>query len=257
MVVLLVILIVICLALAFFIKVRQTKLVEARRASRIKTAFLKGLSREIRTQLHSVSGMAEIISREDLYLSKSEKRNISTQIKYNASLISTLLDELSILFDEHGGHQLKDERFSPNILCERCIDANLPFVHEGVRLTLHRELSDTNFVLADYHIVELIMNKLVGASCQFTKQGEITLGCRRGEPSNLLIFYVQDSGGAMIPEDRKAVLFKWFENPDENSEPTEFDLSVAQRLAQKVGGYLRYDEEWTKGTRMEFVLPVR
>ena len=38
---------------------------------------------------------------------------------------------------------------------------------------------------------------------------------------------------------------------------SSFDLSVAQRLAEKVGGYLRYDELWTRGTRMEFILPVR
>lgn len=257
MIVALFFLILVCLALLFVIKAQNTKLAESRKSQSIKVAFLKGLSREIRTHLHSVSGMAEIISKEDLYLSKSEKRNITTQIKFNTSLISTLLDELSILSEEDGGHQLKDERFSPNILCQRCIDANLPYVHEGVRLSFRSELSDTVFVEADYHIIELIMNKLLAVSCQFTKKGEITLGCRRGDPSNLLIFFVQDSGGAAIPEDRKAEIFRWFDNPDENSEPTEFDLSVAQRLARKVGGNLRYDESWTKGTRMEFIVPVR
>jgi K+-sensing histidine kinase KdpD len=223
----------------------------------VRTAFLKGLIREVRTHLHSVGGLSEIISKDDLYLSKSEKRHITTQIKYNTSLISTLLDELSILSDVHGGHQLKDERFSPNILCERCIDANLPSVHEGVRLTLTRELTDSYSVEADYHIIELIINKLVACSCQFTMKGDITLGCHLGESPNLLVFYVQDTGGTTIPEDRKASIFDWFDNPDENCEPTEFDLSVAQRLAEKVGGYLRYDELWTQGTRMEFTLPVR
>ena len=88
-------------------------------------------------------------------------------------------------------------------------------------------------------------------------KGDITLGCHLGESPNLLVFYVQDTGGTTIPEDRKASIFDWFDNPDENCEPTEFDLSVAQRLAEKVGGYLRYDELWTQGTRMEFTLPVR
>ena len=257
MVVALVTLIVICVVLGCLMKAQQAKLGELRRSECIKTAFLKGLSREIRTHLHSVTGLAEIISKDSLYLSKSEKRNISTQIKYNASLISTLLDELSVFSDEHGGHQLKDERFSPNILCQRCIDANLPSIHEGVRLMLRSELNDTEFVEADHHIIELVINKLVGMSCEYTKKGEITLSCRRGDPSHLLVFSVQDTGGATIPEDRRAFLFNWFDNPNEFCEPTEFDLSVVQRMAQKVGGYLRYDETWTKGTRMEFTLPVR
>lgn len=257
MVVVLVILIIVCLALVLWGRAQQVKLSEMQKSRSVRTAFLKGLIREVRTHLHSVGGLSEIISKDDLYLSKSEKRHITTQIKYNTSLISTLLDELSILSDVHGGHQLKDERFSPNILCERCIDANLPSVHEGVRLTLTRELSDSYSVEADYHIIELIINKLVACACQFTMKGDITLGCHLGESPNLLVFYVQDTGGTTIPEDRKASIFDWFDNPDENCEPTEFDLSVAQRLAEKVGGYLRYDELWTQGTRMEFTLPVR
>lgn len=257
MVVVLVILIIVCLALVLWGRAQQVKLSEMQKSRGVRTAFLKGLIREVRTHLHSVGGLSEIISKDDLYLSKSEKRHITTQIKYNTSLISTLLDELSILSDVHGGHQLKDERFSPNILCERCIDANLPSVHEGVRLTLTRELTDSYSVEADYHIIELIINKLVACSCQFTMKGDITLGCHLGESPNLLVFYVQDTGGTTIPEDRKASIFDWFDNPDENCEPTEFDLSVAQRLAEKVGGYLRYDEQWTRGTRMEFILPVR
>lgn len=257
MVVVLVILIIVCLALVLWGRAQQVKLAEMQKSRSVRTAFLKGLIREVRTHLHSVGGLSEIISKDDLYLSKSEKRHITTQIKYNTSLISTLLDELSILSDVHGGHQLKDERFSPNILCERCIDANLPSVHEGVRLTLTRELTDSYSVEADYHIIELIINKLVACSCQFTMKGDITLGCHLGESPNLLVFYVQDTGGTTIPEDRKASIFDWFDNPDENCEPTEFDLSVAQRLAEKVGGYLRYDEQWTRGTRMEFTLPVR
>ena len=257
MVVVLVILIIVCLALVLWGRAQQVKLAEMQKSRSVRTAFLKGLIREVRTHLHSVGGLSEIISKDDLYLSKSEKRHITPQIKYNTSLISTLLDELSILSDVHGGHQLKDERFSPNILCERCIDANLPSVHEGVRLTLTRELTDSYSVEADYHIIELIINKLVACSCQFTMKGDITLGCHLGESPNLLVFYVQDTGGTTIPEDRKASIFDWFDNPDENCEPTEFDLSVAQRLAEKVGGYLRYDELWTQGTRMEFTLPVR
>ena len=257
MVVVLVILIIVCLALVLWGRAQQVKLSEMQKSRGVRTAFLKGLIREVRTHLHSVGGLSEIISKDDLYLSKSEKRHITTQIKYNTSLISTLLDELSILSDVHGGHQLKDERFSPNILCERCIDANLPSVHEGVRLTLTRELTDSYSVEADYHIIELIINKLVACSCQFTMKGDITIGCHLGESPNLLVFYVQDTGGTTIPEDRKASIFDWFDNPDENCEPTEFDLSVAQRLAEKVGGYLRYDELWTQGTRMEFTLPVR
>ena len=139
---------------------------------------------------------------------------MNLQIKYNTSLISTLLDEVAVFSEENGGHQLEDERFSPNIVCQHCIDANRSMVHEGVRLSFRRELTDNEFVSADRHIVELIMNKLMQCACQFTEKGEITVGCHRGDPAHLIVFFVQDTGGG-IPEDRRDILFKWFEDPDE------------------------------------------
>lgn len=256
MVIVLVILILACLGCILAMKAQHARMCRAQKRDRMKTVFIKGLSREIRTHLHSVSGLAEIISKDDLYLSKTEKRTISSQIKYNTSLISTLLDEVAVFSEENGGHQLEDERFSPNIVCQHCIDANRSMVHEGVRLSFRRELTDNEFVSADRHIVEFIMNKLMQCACQFTEKGEITVGCHRGDPAHLIVFFVQDTGGG-IPEDRRDILFKWFEDPDEMCEPTEFDLSVAQRLAAKVGGYLRWDSQYKNGTRMEFTLPVR
>ena len=252
-----IILIVICLLLVFYVKNLRTQVSESRKSDRLKTAFIKALAREIRTPLHTVSGLADIISKEDLYLSKGEKKNISEQIQYNARIISTLLDEVSIYSEDgSGGHRLEDERFSPNRLGQACIDANLSNVQKGVRLMFSQRVGDEFFVSSDRHIVELVLNKLLFCACKFTQQGEIRLGCQYDDTRRLLTFFVQDTG-AGIPEERRSILFKWFDDPNPLAEETEFDLSVAYRLAQKIGGYLRWDDSYTRGTRMEFTLPVR
>lgn len=252
-----IILIVICLALVFCMKLQQTKLSECRQENELKSTFIKALAREIRTPLHSVSGMAEIIAKEDLYLSKEEKKNISDQILYNARLIATLLDEVSLYSDDgSNGHLMQDERFSPNRLCMTCIDANLANVNKGVKLLFRRGVGDELFVSADRHIVELVLSKLIGISCRFTLKGEILVGCKYDNTLKLLTYVVEDTGGG-IPEDRKPLLFTWFDKPDMLSDVVEFDLSVAHRLAGKIGGNLHWDSTYTKGTRMEFVFPVR
>mgnify|MGYP002522903516 CR=1 FL=1 len=71
-----------------------------------------------------------------------------------------------------------------------------------------------------------------------------------------MTYVVEDTGGG-IPEDRKPLLFTWFDKPDMLSDVVEFDLSVAHRLAGKIGGNLHWDSTYTKRTRMEFVFPVR
>jgi signal transduction histidine kinase len=129
-------------------------------------------------------------------------------------------------------------------------------VKEGVRLSYVYKSGEDLFVSSDRHIVELVLNKLVVCACKFTPKGEVGVGYEYEKNTRRLTFFVQDTGVG-IPEERKKSLFKWFDTPDSQVEETEFDLSVAQRLAEKVGGYLRLDESFTEGTRMEFVLPVR
>jgi len=258
--VMIIILLILCLCICLFLVLQlrssQAKLAATQKSDMMKGFFIRALSREIRTPLHSVSGLAEIISKDDLYLSKEEKKNITDQIKYNTNMIATLLDEVTIYTDEHtGGHQIQNERLNPNILCQRCLDANRSNAQKGVKMTFRHELSDSFFFSSDRHIVELVLNKLVFISCRFTKQGEISIGCRHQEGERQMMFYVQDTGGG-IPQDRKAFMYTWFDQPEEMADDTEFDLSVAQRLASKVGGYLQLDESYKNGTRMEFHLPV-
>ena len=166
----------------------NSKIKELEKLDVMKTTFIRALGREIRTPLHSVSGMAEIIAREDLYLSKSEKKSISGKIQYNASMISTLLDEVAVYSEGGDGHHLQDERFSPNQLIQRCLDGNRPFVQNGVRLTFRHDLPDDVFVSADRHIVEVVLNKLVFTSCRFTSEGEVAAGCYRDKSSSMIFF---------------------------------------------------------------------
>ena len=134
LVILVIVLAIICFCLLFYIKRMQAIQKVSVKSDCMKTAFIKALAREIRTPLHSVSGLAEVIAKDDLYLSKGEKKSIATQIRYNADLIATLLEEVTF-FSTHGeGREIQTERFSPNLLCQRCIDANFANLKEGVKV---------------------------------------------------------------------------------------------------------------------------
>ena len=257
MVFLVVVLVIVCLILVFRLKQQQERVSELYKSDKLKSHFVKLMAYEFRTPLQSVMKLAEMLGNKDLYLSKEEKKHVADQISYHSNLMSTLLDEVEIYSDSNKkGHHIIDERFSPNRLCERCIDANLHNAQEGVKITFRQETGQGVFVSADRHIVELVLNKLVLLACRFTKQGEISVGCRYDENSHSLTFMVQDTGGG-IPESRQDALFKWYTDPDDVFDVTEIDLSVAQKLASKLGGFLHWDDTYKNGTRMEFVLPVR
>ena len=236
----------------------RSVLSKLRKGDRMKMAFLNNISHEIRTPLKSVHEMADVVAKPDLYLSKNEKLDIADQLHYNANLISTLLDEVLVFTDaDAAGHQLKFEMFSPNALCRRCLEANMHSIYhrEAVKLSFKRELNDEFFVKSDRHMVELILNKLILNACRFTEKGEIVAGCNVSEQVGRLTIYVSDTGMG-IPENRLDSLFSWFEAPDDMRDEAELDLSICQKMAQKLGGSLRVEPNPRQGTRIMLVLPL-
>jgi len=228
-------------------------------SERMKQVFLRNVNHEIRVPLKVFHNLAMTIGKDDLYLSKSEKRNISDQLVYNSNLISTFLDEVMLFTGaEEKGHQLWMESFSPNALCRRCLEANMQSIYhrQAVRLSFKRELNDEFFVKSDRHLVELIVSKLIINACRFTEEGEITVGCNTVEHPDQLTIYVKDTGRG-IPENRVNNIFTFFEEPDHLYDDAELDLSICQKLAKSLGGNLVHDVEYQKGTRMKLILPLR
>ena len=229
------------------------------KAAQIQEGFLQHVSDEIRLQLKQLNELATTLGQEDLYLSKNEKRDISEQLLHNTHLIATWLDETLLFANNAGsGHPLKMESFSPNALCRRCLEANMTSIYHrsAVKLHFRRELSDEFFVNSDRHLVELLVSKLVTNACKFTEQGEIIVGCNTTDNPGLLTISVSDTGGG-IPESRKSRMFSYFERPDDMNDEAELDLSICQRVAEKLGGELIYDANYQKGTRFMLALPMR
>ena len=252
-----VLLAVVIICLVWKLKTCHEQLVKALRADRMHTAYLGNMSHQMRTALHSVTGLAEIISKEDVCLSKSEKRSITDQIKFNANLITSMLNEFSALSDGDYCHEVQSRSFSPNALCLRCLEScRAGHVNDAVRLSFKRQLADTYLLWSDAQLLELLLNKLLFNSCRFTQSGDIIIGCYTELGESKFVFYVQDTGVG-IPKSRKGFLYSWFEEPDKIADPAELDLSIAQKLAARLNGYLQVDETYTNGTRMVLTLPLK
>jgi signal transduction histidine kinase len=247
-------------ALSINLSIVYCRLNKVRKNDRMKRAFLNNVGREVRIPLKSVIEMADIVAKEDLYLSKNEKREIADQLQYNANLISTFINEVLVFTEaDTDVRQVTEEQISPNAVCLRCMEANMHSIYhrQAVKLQFKRELSDEFFVKSDRHLVEIIINKLILNSCRFTEEGSITVGCNTSERVGQIVFFVEDTGGG-IPENRVDNLFSWFDTPDDMNDEAELDLSICQRLAQKLGGALEYDTTYhSGGTRMLLILPLK
>ena len=116
--------------LAFMVYKLRADMRHVRKSERMKKVFLENIHHEIRVPLKVFQSLSETVGKDDLYLSKNEKRNIADQLLYNANLIGTLLDEVMMFSDtSESGHLLQIESFSPNALCRRCLEANMNSIY--------------------------------------------------------------------------------------------------------------------------------
>ena len=260
---LLIILIIVSIGLVgslWYICVLKRNIAEVSKSERMKLAFLNSISHEIRVPVKSVTELAGTVSKDNLYLSKNEKRGISDQLIYNANLINTLMDEVLMFVDsDKDTYKLHVESFSPNALCRRCLEGNMHSIYhrQAVKLSFKRELHDEFFVRSDRHLVEFILNRLIINACRFTEVGEVLVGCNASEHVDRLTVFVEDTGMG-VPENRRNNLFSWFEQPDDVKDDVEIDLSICRRVAQKIGGVLYMDENYhRRGSRFVLILPLR
>ena len=83
----------------------------------------------------------------------------------------------------------------------------------------------------------------------------MTIGCCSQENPQRIIFYVEDTGCG-VPKGREEAMFNWFDEPNENYQDTELEMSIVQKIAMKLGGYLSINPTYTNGTRIEMTMVI-
>ena len=249
----LLVLVILLLTAYLFVIYRQWS--KLNRRQRMRQLFIYNVSKQIRQPLAHLSRLSDIVADNNLYISKTEKRDIADQTKRYVEMVGRLLDEVVIFMDPRQQSYVPCvQRFSPNMLCRRCM--NLMDTKEGQQLQFTKEMSDEEYVITDPHLLEMILVKLLQLSLRFTHQGQVTVSCSLTSTPKRLVLAVQDTGMG-IPQDRRSKLFSWFEEPDSMTDEAELDLSIAQRLVSRIGGQLVHDGTCHQGTRMLVTIPVQ
>ncbi len=239
---------------------------EAERANTAKSRFLANMSHEIRTPINTITGMNEMIMREDpTGVPKSyflSMMNYSLDIK-NASesllgLINDLLDMSKI---ESGKMHLVEQEYD--------VAENLRSIVSMIRVkSTEKEL--TFDVVVDEllpkrmygdagKIKQIVLNLLTNA-VKYTSIGGLALYVsmqERNDDIASLRFSVVDTGMGVKEEDKEK-LFTAYERLDEEKnssiQGTGLGLDISRRFAELMGGNLWVESEYGKGS--EFILTI-
>jgi PAS domain S-box-containing protein len=249
---------------------RTTELAVARdraeAADRLKSAFLATMSHELRTPLNSIIGFTGIILQEMAGPLTAEQRKQLAMVRDSARhLLALINDVLDISKIEAGQLEMNIEPFDLRASLDKVYGIIKPLA-EKKGLTLRIQISrEIGAFLSDARRVEQIVINLLNNAVKYTERGEILLAATIAPfpdhaPQSALQIAVTDTGIGIKPEDFDT-LFLPFRQIDSGLtrqfEGTGLGLAICRRLADLLGGEIRAESEWGKGSVFTLILPVK
>ncbi|MGL5837527.1 MAG: response regulator [Sphingorhabdus sp.] len=229
---------------------------QAQEANLAKSQFLANMSHELRTPLNAIIGYTEVL-KEELQEARMERSVddvewIFSSAKQLLGLINGILDLSKI---EAGKMDMEIHEFDVSTLLNE-VAAMLEPIAAKKNNSLHLQIdSSIKTVHSDSAKLRQCLLNLGSNACKFTDDGHIVMTVRA--EADRLCFTVSDTGIGMTDEQTKR-LFQPFEQADASTTRrfggTGLGLTITQRFAQMLGGYITIDS--TVGVGSTFTLVI-
>ena len=225
-------------------------------ADEMKTEFIRSVSHEIRTPLNIINGFTQVLTEEGSEFEPSERKGVADTISKNTSHITSLVNKMLALANEHTKDLLKDVDVCDALdICHRAISA-MPAVDQTkikVELKDLAEGEDKKLVTNSDSLLQMLGNILENAT-KFTEQGYIRLTLKKD--TDFFHFTIEDTGCG-IPSDKISTIFDRFVKVDEFKEGLGLGLAYCHETVEKLGGTLTLDKTSDEGTTFTLSLPIK
>jgi PAS domain S-box-containing protein len=236
---------------------------EAEAANRAKSSFLATMSHEMRTPMNAIIGMtsigrnAENIERKDYALDKIENAAMH--------LLSVINDVLDISKIEANKLELAPVEFNLERMLQKIVNIiNFRMDEKQQRFTINVDKNIPRFVIGDDHrLSQVIMNLLSNAVKFSPEQGVIGLEVSlTGEENGICELFIRVSdNGIGIAVEQQAKLFSAFQQADSGISRefggTGLGLSISKHIVELMGGKIRIESEFGKGSSFIFTVKVQ
>jgi signal transduction histidine kinase/CheY-like chemotaxis protein len=246
----------------------------AESASRAKSGFLANMSHEIRTPMNAILGMAELILRENVSpLVYENVRNIKQAGNSLLALINEILDFSKI---EAGKLEIVNAAYHLDKLLNECINIiRVKFEEKPLIFAVNIDGSLPNELEGDELRIRQILLNLLSNAVKYTREGHVIFsvaavpGGKSGRPGDgvqdspdsvTLAFSVEDTGIGLKAGDVEN-LFREFEQFDTHRnrgiEGTGLGLAISRNLCRLMGGDIRIDSTYGKGSTFTAIIPQK
>jgi len=233
---------------------------KAEESDRLKSAFLRNISHEVRTPMNAICGFTDLLLKENI--SKNEQKNFTDIINQSVNqLLSVIENTITIAHIETNQLKINTIEFNPNKLILDIYD-EYNLYQNKIKKT-HIKLNytiDANFntaIKTDYSRLRQVFQILLNNAFKFTDKGVIDFGYKLDE--NKITFFVSDTGIG-IPKDKQKIIFKSFSQADDSISQVfggiGLGLSIAAGLIKLVGGQIIIQSQQHVGTQISYTLPI-
>ena len=248
-------------ALSYIILSRRRHMKQLKKAydhalesDRMKTAFIKNVSHEVRTPLNIISGFAQVISNPDLASGIEDRQKIADMMQKNARIITSLIDEmLELSNSETAKDVVKEDQVELNKVLRDLLQENKNLASKETVLRFESSLNEDYVVTTNKMMLKRIVSSLVDNAIKNTSKGAVTLKVAADKENLTLI--VEDTGKG-IPANEAEHIFERFFKIDSFKEGLGLGLPLCRSMTERLGGTVRLDTDYKTGARFIVTLPL-
>ncbi len=224
---------------------------------RLKSMFIASMSHELRTPLNSIIGFTGIILQGMVGEITAEQRKQLAMVKNSGThLLALINDVIDVSKIEAGKVELAVEEFDLSSLLKE-VEESLKITAAGKGLKISLKTPGRLVIRNDKRRTKQVLLNLLSNAVKFTDKGGIEIKLekkdRRVEVS------VRDTGVGIRQGDMDK-LFTAFGKIDPGGWPlqegTGLGLYLSQKIAKLLGGSIRAESEFGRGSKFTFILPL-
>ena len=217
-------------------------------SDKMKSAFVRNVTHEVRTPLNIISGFAQVIADPELVAGPEERVHIAEMMQKNTQLITSLVDEiLEMSLNENAQTTVaKDDLVGVNDLLRDLLQENEYKISKDIKLSFETSLPDDFQLQTNEEMLKRVINPLLDNAIKYTKQGHITLSASADDQQVTLT--LEDSGSG-IPAKEAEHIFERFYKIDTFREGLGLGLPLSRLIANRLGGNVFLDTTYQKGSR--------
>jgi signal transduction histidine kinase/CheY-like chemotaxis protein len=232
-------------------------------ANRARADFLAHMSHEVRTPVHAMNGLLQLLARQP---SPGESQGILQRLSMAARSLTHLVnDALDLSKIDAGQLVLDPQPFHPNTLLDHLDGLFAPLAQDkGIAWSVDRLPTDTPTLVGDSFRLQQVLSNLATNAIKFTRHGHVHLrACLAPATPNdpnaphTLALECEDTGSGIDPDVLRR-LFQPYAQANASIPRTHggtgLGLAISRRLVELMGGSIEAESQPGSGTRFRVVV---